>query len=661
MNRTLFLALSVLALASPAWCGDGTYTAGTPDEIRLIVNFEFNDVAPQNWEPLFREASSLLYDASEKQIKISQVQYFTNCKSARKRADIRIYDDDQDARSNGDGLGRPSSRIRLSKRHLTVTTSGSGDRGQVGLVHELGHYAFGLLEEYRDKNGAPSFCIATSGTTASLMDAGTGRKNKRTEFCISSNHRTGQTEQDKKRLNGSGTADIENVNSWRWIVSWVKERYQATLAEPTAPVADSSGFPGGPPLDPQKCTIRISVGLAGSAGSTPNQPFDKRLKQGAGTLVYLLDQNDFAGIVSGDASVSPLREMTIDNKLSSVLAVRSAQTQPTSDWSVVLRKSFDQLVTSPGGQDAIILVAESKRGPEEAPEDLLASLRRQGVAVHIIGWGKGDDTSLRRTATATAGGFLSAETARELDAHLLTTRAQIKGLEIIEAREGTLEKDASTSFTIPVDKATSAEGVDFVLTGQDLGLELIAPDGTRLSPRAEGVILQNDATGRLTRYRVWQPERGTWRAEISNKGSSPHDFAFQVHSLSGEITVAGFALSDVVNRSSPLAIRAVANTDDAIGGAEATAWIESPDGQRSPLELFDDGSEEHGDDRKNDGVYSNYFRDYRGNGSYTVEVTVSATRAMTVIPEEDEKFVSRPVPPFVRKDRFSVVVTGAPN
>jgi hypothetical protein len=246
----------------------------------------------------------------------------------------------------------------------------------------------------------------------------------------------------------------------------------------------------------------------------------------------------------------------------------------------------------------------------------------------------------------------------------LTTLAHIQGLQIVETQTGTLKPGESRVLEVPIDTATSAEALDFLLasSGPGLDLQLVAPGGQRVTPNQESFLLQGDAAGRLDRYRAWGPAVGTWRVQISNRSTEPRDFAFQAHSLSTEITVTGHTLSDIVDLKTPLAIRAIVNmADHSVGRATATASIESPNGERSVLQLFDDGSEEHGDDNENDGVYSNYFPEYRGTGVYTIEVTAQATEAETVTPEDDEEFVSRPVPSFIRKDRFSVIVTGAPD
>ena len=80
LNKLLFV-LMVLALltvpALPLHAGDGTYTEGTPDEIVLHVLFMYDEPCFQNspvscpdWETLFKEGSKLLYDVTERQVRI---------------------------------------------------------------------------------------------------------------------------------------------------------------------------------------------------------------------------------------------------------------------------------------------------------------------------------------------------------------------------------------------------------------------------------------------------------------------------------------------------------------------------------------------------------------------------------------------------------------
>lgn len=141
---------------SPAWGGEGTITAGTPSKITMNVLFMYDEACFHSnatpkcpeWEKLFKEGSRLLYDATQKQVRFEKIKLMNNCNNASAKADVQIYNDNQGANAHVGGFGTSGLRIRLSQTHKTVTTGTTpGTRGQVGLVHEMGHYFFGLLDE----------------------------------------------------------------------------------------------------------------------------------------------------------------------------------------------------------------------------------------------------------------------------------------------------------------------------------------------------------------------------------------------------------------------------------------------------------------------------------------------------------------------------------
>lgn len=70
---------SVLALAPAldrASAGDGSITAGSPHDLNLSVALLFADPDPDAWRPLFSEASKLLYNATEKQMRLGYGEAF---------------------------------------------------------------------------------------------------------------------------------------------------------------------------------------------------------------------------------------------------------------------------------------------------------------------------------------------------------------------------------------------------------------------------------------------------------------------------------------------------------------------------------------------------------------------------------------------------------
>lgn len=695
MKKSL-LACCCLALAitQSAWCGTGSYSGGDPDSVQLIVNFEYNEGNPASWAPLFREASRLLFNATEKQVKISRVTLFNNCPSLVNRADVRIFNDSQGANANVGGLGRSGTRIRLSQTHKTVTTAGPGNRGQLGLVHELGHYAFGLLDEYLDKQEADSsdaFCVDSGGVTASIMDSGTTvpTRNLRTEFCTASNHRTGRTAQDRRRANGNQF--FENTDGWTWLVAWVRNHYGETLTSPASgPVQDPSGFGADPVIEVTDCGLKVSVSIdtSGSMSGSPGiagedaiqgemageridgeAPIDVA-KQAAGKFLRLLQNNDAAGVVGvgGGVNLIPLREMSIEDRSRSLTALKSFRAKGKANWSQLLGEPMEQLVGEDGpemqarpGNEVVLLISDGAPAAEGPSRELISPLKSRGVVVHTIGMVNDEATDLRRIATETGGNFLFARTAQEVDSHVLTVLAQVQSQGVIEDREESIAAGGSRVFQIPIDARAAEAAADFLLSWNEgdggLQMELIDPSGKKLTAVASNASFQDDLDRKLKLYKVQQPEQGTWTVRLTNASASTRDIAFQVHALTSDVTVSSYAENSIVAAPAPLVLRTVVTTDDPVGGAMVMARITRPKGEPAEIQLFDDGKVEHADDRANDGTYSNIFSSYTGKGSYTVEVTVEAVNVFTVSAgEEDGAFTSEPVQPFKRKSKFSVVV-----
>ncbi len=79
-GRSLFcvaLATVVITLAGGGVkAGTGTITAGSPARLDVSALFSYNESNPDDWKPLFEEASKLLYDSTEKQLQLGTVTLF---------------------------------------------------------------------------------------------------------------------------------------------------------------------------------------------------------------------------------------------------------------------------------------------------------------------------------------------------------------------------------------------------------------------------------------------------------------------------------------------------------------------------------------------------------------------------------------------------------
>ena len=176
--RGLFLLMCValplcLLPASPA---DGWETRvvvaadGNSAELRLIVYFEDppTDAQLTKWKEIFAQVSDLLNDATEGALRLGTTTFTTNS-ALRRRADIVVSSILEQksiaAVSAHDGWSRENDYIILIKEQHICDGLDLADAKEIeprakcrvehfapfGIVHELGHYLFGLGDEYRGR------------------------------------------------------------------------------------------------------------------------------------------------------------------------------------------------------------------------------------------------------------------------------------------------------------------------------------------------------------------------------------------------------------------------------------------------------------------------------------------------------------------------------
>jgi hypothetical protein len=689
LNRLLFvLMVSVLLVApvQPLHAGDGTYTQGTPDEILLHVAFMYDEtcfdnspISCPNWETLFKESSKLLYDATEKQIRIGKVKFYNNCPEVNAKADVHIYNDTAGAKAHRDGLGRSGYRIRLSQTHKTVTTgTGAGDRGQFGVVHELGHFLFNLGDEYEDKssnNTADAYCVDQSGTTASIMDGGTtvNPTNRRTEFCWSGNHRAGHTEQDKKRTIAG--VDYEDKDSWTFLQAHIKDRWGATLTLPTSnPTSDTAGHTD-PTFEYYDCGVR-TVTCIDSSGSMDGEPITLA-RSGASSFVNLTKEADELAVTSYSSSASTnyaLATMTAANKTAAKTAIGAITSGGQTNIGSGLQQSLNEITGAgdPVSNEVIVLLSDGQHNTGTDPASVIPALKARGVTVYTIGLGGVDASLMRSIATQTGGNYIYATSNAQLKGHFQQILADLRNNGLIERMDGKTGGAAGgagiqATHQVYVDSfTTAANEVTFLLTwdipSEEMSLVVRRPDGTTVSESDPGVEYLYDAANGDKFYRITSPPTGNWSVDVDYAGSAELNYSLQVHAGASDVVVRASANKDTYVYPDPILVKTMVLAGDQVAGAGVTAQVVRPNGSSTQFTLYDDGIESHGDQLANDGVYSNYFSDFAGDGSYIFNVTVNNESGYTTAEEEDEPepFDSQPVDKFVRKAQVTVVVSGAP-
>ncbi len=244
--------LCLLAAATPAQAGHG-HIDRVKGTIDLVVYFSYPATVEEmrQWEPVLTEFSKGLYEATEGGLRLGKVSLTTD-PSESKTADMwisNIQDEDEPATATHYGWGQDTAALFMHQIHkcsgvntrlldftpAEVAKSLGVDleeakaihdraraivghapdcnanwRGQFGMLHEAGHYFWGLADEYEGctsedaegdlktcADGAakaenPSsgdrkyFCGIGDGAKGCVMDGGTrdAVRNTRSEFCV---------------------------------------------------------------------------------------------------------------------------------------------------------------------------------------------------------------------------------------------------------------------------------------------------------------------------------------------------------------------------------------------------------------------------------------------------------------------------------------------
>lgn len=674
-------------------------------KLDLSVLFLYREAGVESWKPVFDEASRLLYNASNGQLQLGTVRIYS-CSTDHPDIDIWIQDNQSGAFANPLGLGA-EGHVYLSQVHRSTTLPALG---QFGLVHEIGHYAFGLYDEYKGETEpialasrvdeqthllAPNqFCVTDDDGIACLMDGGTmiSPNNQRTEFCthaqetLSTRHNDGVVVGDTRYINAQ---EFYNQESCWETIARIAGLASPTIVDPIDPSGlvpivwevangldnmvlciDRSASMYAPPNP-----IALSRGAA--LGIVDLLRAEKTIEDD-GSELTIPGENlaviSFAAEAGIDFPLQPI--VSEDTRTAARSAIETGDAQylglELSNIGGALQSALDEIVAQSdvaACSESIVLLTDGKHNGAVAPADVLPALIERGVRVYSIGVGDVvDEEFLENISSETHGQFFRLTQAEELPGIFTAVAAAIRA-DGTAATYGDSLDGSGEHLPIVVDGF--AEEITAILSWDDgtLDLVLVTPSGERIDlgladSREDIEAVRGDG---FLYIRVVHPEAGTWIAEISPQEPEVQT-VYDLTVLESDRGVSVTAQTDqaVYDFPDPVRLRVDVVAGVPVAGAEVTAKVTGPVGPQGPevsIDLFDDGNPLHGDQWANDGVYNAIFGDYFMNGVYTFHITVVNVNGTG--PDPDLPFVEEgdgppaTVAPFVRETEISIVLQGA--
>ncbi|MFX0200832.1 MAG: discoidin domain-containing protein [Candidatus Hodarchaeota archaeon] len=707
VKRIIFAMLMFVTiwLATTAFSGTGKIISGSPHLIDLNVYYSYNETDMDIFKNAFIEASRLMFNSTDGQMQFGTIRVSENS-AFQNKADFWVLLGDGNANSGGFGvLGNAGSHVTIYREQHRFTSEDGPDgneRGQFGIVHELGHHAFDLRNEYH--GGPPSYasgryCISTTSNDVCIMDGGTAvhPTHHRTEWCtdpadsLSTAHIT-SPENHQESHHGEAC--------WETIADYCSSTYGITMSEPTTVnTSDPAGHVApawiiiGDDLRYVICLDK-SYSMHGSRLDKAQHGGELFVDLGHEGSGEFLAVTSFSGGVGYDPPADvdfSLTEIITDTvKDNARTAIGGISVENMTAIGDGMRVSLDELETMAQDDacvEAIVLLSDGAHNygsgyGYDDPDDVIPDLRDRGVRVFTIGLGDPadpvyplDEPMLQHIADETGGLYTHAPTEASLATIYTTYCAEIRGADVCSEETGEFSGE---EYGYEYEKAYVDEFTNeatFVLHwptgGHAFDLELESPDGTIIDPATAVAdprikYVQMDY---YEFYRVMKPMTGTWILWIRGV-EQPSGIPYTTQTLAEApgVDFSVFVKKHLFEYPEVPVIQASLAAGPHVTGAKIDGLVFRPHPDVNmvdtvPIELYDDGLYVHGDDMPDDGIYSNRFFEFPYDGSYQFHLTARNETGTEATPDEpvSPDWTPAPIPKFDRVSKNTIIIQGLPE
>lgn len=679
------LMISTLALITPlrSEAGTGTFVSG---RYNFCVSVRFNATAAQLQliRTAFQNGSQILADATDGQHRFGTV-HLVNDSGASDAAEYWIYAGR--GRANAPGVyGKSGTHVNLYIESNFVGMAGDTNGNPVRFVgpdgdaytiaHEHAHHAYGVKDEYSGPSGdaecapgpddaALSFCLMDNyfsrGANAGPPVSAVFSLN---EFCIAGNH-----DPDHDTYQQS----VHSKSCWETIASHPKRHA-------TAP----AGLPSGPP--PAGHTVDIhdasadlrSVLIIDRSGSMLGDriAFAKQAARVYVDTIALVNLLSSAAPQFGLASFSDsaaLDQPLTANRAAVKAAVNGLVAAGGTNIGGGLQVGLNAITSGSNRscREMMVLLSDGDHNTGTPPAAVVPSIVDQNVVVYTIGVGSGISTSGQQTlqsiANQTGGRYLSVTSSFGLVGLFLKLSAEASGSGVIGNNAPFALSPTSANQTSANVEQGASEAIFAVAVEEQSQLgefKISSPSGRTIdfdTASDADITKISDTNYRL--LKITNPEQGQWQTQVrgnaSAAGALAQTFVLLNHDGTKLIVIVE---EDDLTFPKPLFIEASLQFEgENVLSAQLTGQVTRPDGSKVDIFLVDDGT--NGDRIAHDGIYSTNFRSFRGEGSYSIDVTGHSSSASQTFPGE-ELFNfwpsnSKIVPSFSRSGSASAIVRGS--
>ncbi|NP_001267595.1 chloride channel accessory 4 gene 1 L homeolog precursor [Xenopus laevis] len=685
--RSLLPSALIVSLCCSTWASMIKLNGGGYEDIVIAIhpNVTEDPKIIENIQNMVKEANQYLFNATKQRLFIKSAKILIPQKWSKNnypkpktetydKADViiaenhRKFGDDPYTLQYG-RCGEPGRYIHLTPDFLVddKMISVYGPRGRV-FVHEWAHLRWGVFDEY---NHDKPFYFAGNGKVeatrcsadiigtytkqncqgnqcACLFDQQTGLYEDGcvfvpetyqfvkesimylqalpsvSEFCDSKHNREAPTLQNRM---------CDSRSTWDVIKN-------STDITSTAPRADFNiPVPSFSVLQYSERVVSLVLDVSGSMSASNR--IGRQLQAAELFVLQIIENGAHLGIVKFSSSasvVSPLVKIHSQlerDKLKSLLPKTAGGGTHICDGiraGIGVNKKFDG--SSFGTEIVLLTDGEDNFDTSLCFKDITDS----GAIIHVIALGPNAAKELEVIANMTGGLRFNA-----LD--------KVEANELIDAFSGihsgngeiiqqAIQLESTGSVVKPNGCFVGAVFIDNSVGNETFFLvtwESALPDLNIEDPKRKQYYTADfttDTTARSSRLGIpGTAEIGVWYYTFCNKYKLEQAITITVTSKPSNVDISPITVSahmnqDTNNYPHPMVVYASVNQGLLpVIGAKVTAAVQPPTGTPVDLDLLDNGS--GADIVKNDGVYSRYFKDYNGNGRYSLKVRIASNKNST--------------------------------
>ncbi len=639
--KLLTMAITMSLLFAPlAMAGSSSLTKwdSSTGKFDLVISLAWSPTSGDKTklETVFKLYAEDVYRMTEGKHSLNNLYVYTPDAITGKprmwsKADIRFKNKMDAANANINGLFLSGGRIYVD--------DDLSDLDEVGhaLAHEMGHYAYGLYDEYKANQNMETvdgFPHSNDTPKSTLMASHWAQQ----QFSLASDYSDkGKRKTAQWRMYESSAWDTLTRDPlldflYNADLFAARDRYEFTdLVNMTTPTSLSE-----PTSNPSVNIIWMEgsegIIIIDNSGSMGTDNKMENAKSGAKSFVDKIKDGEYAALVSFNSSTSTLQslqQLDSTTKASFKASIDSISDGGGTAIGDALRSGLNLLngSTRQGTFKYIVLMTDGQSGSGESPTgSILTYLAAAGYPVYSIGFGSGADMSTLNTiSNSTRGKAYSAASSASLNAIYSDIQSVVSDDQLVGwVKENLNLSKPSTSTTVVIDSSAARAIFSAAFpSGDTMEMTLKNPSGTTIT--ASNVSNYSDIEytseeGYII-FTVTDPDAGDWEVTLTgtNFASSSSDSEVVLEAKSDSDYTLGINISDVTYPE-PLIITATPSKDYGIKGLAVSGMITNPSGKTSLLTLSDDGISP--DEFADDGIYSGIITNYE-EGEYSINVTVS--------------------------------------